>query len=256
MLFRSQLTFALLYAPSSRSSQVRRFFEPFFESSRDILKRTVEIFEKLLKPWWNSFGNREVRSEENGEPQPREVQEREGASTSNNSLNSIGQGMGDDGPREHEGLIILATGIRLEEEVGLLDDLLENMLRYHPDEGITIGKVFQRPWFKYVGANHVSGSEYLKDRRQQAYSVGLCKTSRTGDVADIARKLYLRENFLCSKLNQYYNLDSNPYSTLRPLLSTSYMASPGQFEKAPGSRKRPFIVGFARINERCLKFGC
>jgi serine/threonine-protein kinase SRPK3 len=42
-------------------------------------------------------------------------------------------------------------GTRLkEDEVVLLVDLLEEMLRYLPDERITIEEVVQHPWFRYV----------------------------------------------------------------------------------------------------------
>jgi serine/threonine-protein kinase SRPK3 len=46
---------------------------------------------------------------------------------------------------------IRKKGTRLkEDEVVLLVDLLEKMLRYLPDERITIEEVVQHPWFRYV----------------------------------------------------------------------------------------------------------
>ena len=53
-------------------------FEPFLGNSQDILKQTVQTLGKLLEPWWNTFENRELWFEENGEPKPKKVQEREG----------------------------------------------------------------------------------------------------------------------------------------------------------------------------------
>jgi len=53
-------------------------FEPFLGNSQDILKQTVHTLGKLLEPWWNTFENRELWFEENGETKPKKVQEREG----------------------------------------------------------------------------------------------------------------------------------------------------------------------------------
>lgn len=37
-----------------------------------------------------------------------------------------------------------------EEELGLLSNLLEKMLKYRPEERITIQEVLQHPWFEYA----------------------------------------------------------------------------------------------------------
>ena len=44
--------------------------------------------------------------------------------------------------------MIEKPGVRLhEEEVGLLEDLLEKMLKYNPEERIRIQDVIRHPWF-------------------------------------------------------------------------------------------------------------
>jgi len=54
----------------------------------------------------------------------------------------------DDPPFEDEGPMIEKPRVRLdEEEVGLLGDLLEKMLKYLPEERIRIQDVVRHPWF-------------------------------------------------------------------------------------------------------------
>ena len=54
----------------------------------------------------------------------------------------------DDPPSGYEGPMIEKSGVRLhEEEVGLLEDLLEKMLKYRPEERIRIEDVIRHPWF-------------------------------------------------------------------------------------------------------------
>lgn len=54
----------------------------------------------------------------------------------------------DDPPSEHEGPMIGKPWVRLlEEEVGLLENLLEKMLKYIPEERLRIQNVIRHPWF-------------------------------------------------------------------------------------------------------------
>ena len=47
--------------------------------------------------------------------------------------------------------MVETTGTPLkEEEVVLLGDLLEKMLKYCPDERVTMQEVVQHPWFEYT----------------------------------------------------------------------------------------------------------
>lgn len=47
-----------------------------------------------------------------------------------------------------DGRMMEKTGVQLdEEEVGLLGDLLEKMLKYRPEERIRVDDVVRHPWF-------------------------------------------------------------------------------------------------------------
>jgi len=81
-----------------------------------------------------------------------EVQERQGIlltatkSSIRQKLREIGQ---QDEPSEvYEGLMFEKTGTRLEEEeVDVLGDLLGKMLKYRPEDRITMKEVLDHPWF-------------------------------------------------------------------------------------------------------------
>ncbi|KZT69697.1 kinase-like protein [Daedalea quercina L-15889] len=127
-------------------------FEPFFGSDADILRQTVEVLGRLPDPWWRSFRERALWFEENGQPRSAEAQQLSGAlvpstkSSIQTKLRSIG--MLDDPPSVDEGPMIEKPGVTLdEEEVGLLGDLLAKMLRYRPEERLSMREVIYHPWF-------------------------------------------------------------------------------------------------------------
>ena len=99
---------------------------------------------KLPEPWWSAFEKRHEWFEENGEPKPPGRK-----STIQEKLRMIGDN--DTPPDADEGPMIEPVGTRLEEgELVLLGDLLEKMLKYRPEERITIREVVHHPWFKYT----------------------------------------------------------------------------------------------------------
>lgn len=124
----------------------RPLFSTFMLSQSTILCETVLTLGKLPEHWWNTFEGRDEWFEENGEPKPpnekisiRQRLERIGAEDA--------PPMGDDGP------MIEPVGTRLKgEEIVLLSDLLEKMLKYRPEERIAIPEVVQHPWFEYTSA--------------------------------------------------------------------------------------------------------
>ena len=127
-------------------------FESFFGSDIDILKQTVETLGRLPDPWWAAFKQRALWFEEDGHPKSEQDQERAGVllkahrSTIRAKLLQIAEQ--DDPPSEDEGSMIEKPGVRLrEEEVELLEDLSEKMLKYRPEERICIQDVIQHPWF-------------------------------------------------------------------------------------------------------------
>ncbi|KAJ3795609.1 kinase-like domain-containing protein [Lentinula aff. detonsa] len=129
-------------------------FEPFLGSDVDILRQTVETLGKLPSPWWDSFEERTAWfDDQSGEPKSLEEQEGAGSlmkavrSSIREKLRTVGVdddlSYGDEGPMMEK----CGTSMR-EEEVELLGDLLENMLKYRPQERIGVGEVLEHPWFK------------------------------------------------------------------------------------------------------------
>ena len=136
--------------------EIRAGFELFesFLGTTHVMIQTIETLGKLPDPWWNAFEHRRTWFESNGDPRPLEIQRQEGIrpvavkSSIKEKLESIG--VGEDPPTGNEGPMIEKTGTRLDErEIVLLDDLLQKMLRYSPEDRITIQEVLQHPWFRY-----------------------------------------------------------------------------------------------------------
>ena len=127
-------------------------FEPFLGSDVVILKQTVETLGRPPDPWWAAFKQRALWFEEDGQPKNEQDQERAGvvlkAHRSSIRVKLLQIGEQDNPPSKDEGPMIEKSGVRLhEEEVGLLEDLLEKMLKYRPEERIRIQDVIQHPWF-------------------------------------------------------------------------------------------------------------
>ncbi|KZV75816.1 kinase-like protein [Peniophora sp. CONT] len=129
-------------------------FESFVHSGTQILIDTVSMLGCLPDPWWDAFKDHANWFEEDGEPK-REEDQAEGAfeackTSVREQLRSIG--LEDEAPRNPDGPMFEATGVRMcEEEVDLLGDLLEKMLRYRPEERIKMDEVITHPWFALDG---------------------------------------------------------------------------------------------------------
>jgi len=127
-------------------------FESFLGSDVDILRQMVETLGRLPDPWWAAFEQRSQWFEGDGQPKSEQHQERAGvllkAYRSSIRMKLLEIGEQDDPPSEDEGPMIEKPGVRLhEEEVRLLEDLLEKMLKYIPEERIRIQDVIRHPWF-------------------------------------------------------------------------------------------------------------
>ncbi|KAJ7441872.1 kinase-like domain-containing protein [Mycena latifolia] len=129
-------------------------FDAFLGSDADVLRQTVETLGQLPNPWWASFAERALWFNEDGEPKSSAAQERTGLlirsskSSIREKLWSIGTE--DDLPDGDEGPMVEKPGTRLrEDEVELLDDLLQKMLRYRPEERIGMEVVVGHPWFSF-----------------------------------------------------------------------------------------------------------
>lgn len=127
-------------------------FDPFLASDIDILRQMVETLGRLPDPWWSAFKERAIWFEEDGQPKSEQDQERSGvlltAYKDSIKMKLLGIGEEDDPSLEDEGSMIEKPGVRLrEEEVALLADLLEKMLKYIPEERLRIQDVIQHPYF-------------------------------------------------------------------------------------------------------------
>ncbi|TFY66285.1 hypothetical protein EVG20_g4810 [Dentipellis fragilis] len=129
-------------------------FDPLLRSDADVLRQTVETLGKLPEPWWKSFAEQALWFDEDGEPKSEKDQKLAGAllcsskSSIREKLRSIGTQ--DDSSYLNEGPMIEKSGVRLcEEEIELLGQLLEKMLRYRPEERIRMPEVVEHPWFTF-----------------------------------------------------------------------------------------------------------
>ena len=115
-----------------------------FASDYTVVQDVVELLGKLPEPWWSTFKDRHEWFEEDSELNPPTVK-----SSIRRRLREIGKQ--DDPPKVDEGRMIETVETPLEEEeVELLGDLLEKMLKYRPEEGITIQEVVRHPRFEYT----------------------------------------------------------------------------------------------------------
>lgn len=105
------------------------------------------------------FQNRALWFEEDGELKSVEAQKRARADDDEPDIfleaskSSIGErlrsiGTRDDPPYSDEGPMVEKSGVKLDEEVELLGDLLHKMLRYRPEERIGMQEVVEHPWFE------------------------------------------------------------------------------------------------------------
>lgn len=127
-------------------------FTSFLASESSVLQEMVSTFGKLPEPWWSRFEKRHVWFEENGEPKV-QVNGEPTFPAIKTSIRKLLQMIGDDEKvdRERHGPMMEPPGTRLEEEeLELLSNLLETMLRYQPEKRITIKEVVRHPWFEYT----------------------------------------------------------------------------------------------------------
>lgn len=135
-----------------KSARAFSLFESFLGNDVEVLKQTVETLGRLPDPWWGAFEERGVWFEENGQPMSEQDQDRAGVLLTSHRtsirMKLLEIGEQDNSPSEDKGPMIENFGVRLpEEEVDLLADLLQKMLKYNPEERICIQDVIRHPWF-------------------------------------------------------------------------------------------------------------
>ncbi|KAF6750784.1 CMGC/SRPK protein kinase [Ephemerocybe angulata] len=130
-------------------------FDSFLHSDSLIWMEIIETFGKLPQPWWDAFEPRHRWFEEDGTPKAALVQRGLGNSiiSEESSLRSKVELIGDDeetaGGEILDALTEPAHVRPSAAEVDLLTDLLQQMLRYKPEDRITIHEVVRHPWFTY-----------------------------------------------------------------------------------------------------------
>jgi serine/threonine-protein kinase SRPK3 len=127
-------------------------FNSDFTSGSLVLRNIVRTLGKLPEPWWSKFEERHVWFEENGEPKV-QVNGEPMFPARKTSVRKLFQRIGGDEKvgSERLGPIMDSPGTRLEEEeLELLSNLLEKMLRYQPEKRITIKEVVRHPWLEYT----------------------------------------------------------------------------------------------------------
>ena len=122
-------------------------FNQFLAHRASVLRYIVLMLGKLPGPWWSTFEERHKWFEENGEQKPPGKK-----TTIREKLRMIGDK--DTPPDADEGPMIEPIGTRLEEgELVLLGDLLEKILKCHPEERIAVREVVQHPWFRHTSGH-------------------------------------------------------------------------------------------------------
>lgn len=130
-------------------------FDPFFPMKNLIVKQIVETLGRLPEPWWTSWDARHHWFDEAGGAKAPENDEagKFRLPVSLTSLKEKLRAIGLDGrqAKVHAGPLFGLPGTTMpEEEAILFEDLLEKMLRYHPETRITASEVADHPWFAYT----------------------------------------------------------------------------------------------------------
>lgn len=132
-------------------------FEDFFNDHDVVFKAMVETLGKFPDPWWSSWENRGKWFNEKGGIKMIEEQQSVLPAEITPLFERIrGIGLRDDPLGTNKGSMIEQTGTRIEAaEATLLEDLLGKMLRYIPQDRLSMSEVVQHPWFKYDRAEDV-----------------------------------------------------------------------------------------------------
>ncbi|KAJ3506819.1 hypothetical protein NLJ89_g6654 [Agrocybe chaxingu] len=123
-------------------------FEAFLGGDEEVLKEIVATLGKLPEPWWSAFENHHRWFDENGVPKASELQQAMlPAEKTSIKQKLAGIGAQDEPPvTGSDGPMMEPLGSRLDNtEIQLLGDLLEKMLRYRPQDRITMSEVVAHP---------------------------------------------------------------------------------------------------------------
>jgi serine/threonine-protein kinase SRPK3 len=109
----------------------------------------VALLGKMPERWWNKWEFRHKWFDEDGRPKQTEGPAYRVISTTfEDEIRRIGRD--DLSPSQDQRAMIEKTGTLLEEEEAiLLGDLLEKMVRWEPEDRISMDEVVRHPWFSY-----------------------------------------------------------------------------------------------------------
>jgi serine/threonine-protein kinase SRPK3 len=118
-------------------------FDPTWADGTLILVQNVNMLGKLPEPWWTSFTDRSKYFEENGDPKHKKDR-----TSIRAQLRSVGTWDSPSNQGWHDAPMFEPLGTRLSEhEIELLGDLVSKMVKYRPEERITMDGVVRHPWF-------------------------------------------------------------------------------------------------------------
>jgi serine/threonine-protein kinase SRPK3 len=124
----------------------KALFSSWFATEDRMIKLMVYLLGRPPDPWWDAWEGRNEVFDESGKPL---AARQFGMIPICERLRKIGNS--DDTSHEEQHPVFEKKGVRLnEDEVMLLGDLLEKMLRYRPEDRITIKEVVLHPWFLYA----------------------------------------------------------------------------------------------------------
>lgn len=128
-------------------------FDDWFGSVDQTFKEVVQTLGRFPDPWWAAWEARTQWFDEAGALKPCEEQAEQSvivaqATSLLEKLREVGQR--GNPPSGDDGDMIEKMGMKMDEdEIVLMEDLLRRMLRYQPEERITIKDVLNHPWFEY-----------------------------------------------------------------------------------------------------------
>ncbi|GJE84138.1 serine/threonine-protein kinase [Phanerochaete sordida] len=130
---------------------IRAGFSPFdgwFDHPDATFEQMVRTLGRLPDPWWAAWDARRALFDEDGRPLAKPGAANVPAQT--HSLRELAYQIGrqDEPSDDFHHSMLEEPGTPLnEKEISLLQDLLTKMLRYHPEERITLKEVVAHPWF-------------------------------------------------------------------------------------------------------------
>ncbi|TVY84512.1 Serine/threonine-protein kinase SRPK [Lachnellula suecica] len=121
-------------------------FENFMDDDDEVIMQMVPLLGKLPEPWWSSWEARGRWYEENGAP-------RINAETGKpfvlqDTLLELLTGISPSGGNAKEGRNLSGGFAVPVEESQILDNLLKGILKYDPEERLSVKAVLEHPWFE------------------------------------------------------------------------------------------------------------